>query len=41
LQLQAKSMVVLRAVTAPEAEPDHSVAASLALATSAGTGTVH
>jgi isoamylase len=31
VHLQAKSMVVLRAITEPEIQPDHSVAASLAL----------
>ena len=30
LAVAAKSLVVLRAFTAPEVEPDHSVAASLA-----------
>ncbi|MCU1572269.1 MAG: glycogen debranching enzyme GlgX, partial [Micrococcaceae bacterium] len=37
LEVEAKSLVVLRANTGPEEEPDHSVAASLAVR--AGTGT--
>ncbi|BDZ46450.1 hypothetical protein GCM10025866_23590 [Naasia aerilata] len=40
LTVASKSMMVLRAHTAPEVEPDHSVAASLAVLTAAQTDAV-